>query len=551
MQILINGFILTVFYEDSRMKIQRLLKVIVGFGVLIMGYSVTAAPVVTYQASLVADCSNLNNCPLLNGDVLWNDEVSRSGLALDNAMLLIGKSTQTKIDYLTKNLQEFYLIKGSLVLRVWETRPWQIYRLKTGNIMVSIRQSGYFRMDVSPNGQDTTIRVMEGRADIRIGNIVQIIKKGETFRYIDNQSPVYSRLNVRFDDDQYYFSQNFMSSYYEKYPIRAPRHRVMTKSVVGPRVEIMTVERPVVIYEQPARTYRRPLIIRDSRYQGNDPLFHIDVNFNSRSKDRHKHEESVKTFEKFPDKQKAGSTTVTTIPAPKGKNGGQKGASVSEVKTPAPIEKTGDQNTTSASEITTPVPNEKPVEQKVAPTSEQSSSGSSDKAVDQNAAPASEETTSATSEESSQQKVVPVPDQKSSESSEKSNEQKAVPAPDRRSPESSEKSGEKNPKPAPDVKPQAPNEKPIVKKEAPVLEVKTPTPEPEVIQPRQVEKTIQVKELPVMQKEISAPSVQIEVKPTPASEVAAPIEYKPVPVPQPKAKLKVPEMEEDNPRDNK
>ena len=166
------------------MQIKKIFNVVLGLSTLIMGYTAYAAPVTTYQATVIADCSKLGNCPLRRGDILWNNDSSRSGLPLNNGMLFLGVDTRAKIINLTRNLQEFYLIKGTLSLRVWETRPRQVYQIQAGNLTVSIRRSGYYRIDVSPNGRETMIRVVEGRAEIRIGNLVKVIRKGETFRSI-------------------------------------------------------------------------------------------------------------------------------------------------------------------------------------------------------------------------------------------------------------------------------------------------------------------------------------------------------------------------------
>jgi hypothetical protein len=256
------------------MNIQTLLKTALGLSILATSYA-DAAPLETYKAAVIADCSNSHSCPLIGGDILWNDEKSRSALPLQNGMLFLGINTRVKIVNLANTAQEFSLLRGTLGLRVWKNSLTQKFKIRAGNLIISMKEAGFYQIEVAPNGR-TTIQVISGRSEVRMGKFIKILKTGQSFMFADNRYSKYAVIRMPAYDDQYYFALNFIRSYYRMYPVDAPSADLIPQNVNGPRVEIIYYP-PVTIYSKPFKIYHKPVIVRESRFKSK-PTINVDIN---------------------------------------------------------------------------------------------------------------------------------------------------------------------------------------------------------------------------------------------------------------------------------
>lgn len=259
------------------MTVQKLFKLALGFSIFITSYA-TAAPL-SSKATIIGDCSKIRSCPLVNEDIILTDKKSRSGLIIPNGMIFLGTNTRIKVITLQNVAQEFSLMRGKLGVRLWQTQPNKVFIVKTGHLKILMNQAGYYQIDVTPNGRTTTIKVIQGRAQVRVGNVVQVISKGATFKYSDNRYFRYRKINLPIYDDHYTFSLNFMDSYYRQYPIDAPPVRLIPKTIRGPKMEII-YHHPITIYSRPFRAYEQPVIVREPRYRRGEPAMNIDINLN-------------------------------------------------------------------------------------------------------------------------------------------------------------------------------------------------------------------------------------------------------------------------------
>lgn len=176
---------------------KNLLNIALSLSLATIGYPVYAESSTSYQAAVLADCSELDNCPLTKGDTLLTSDTARSGLPLRDAVLILGLNTQVKIVNLNNELKEFNLIKGTLSLNILKNQPRHVYQIDAGKLLkVFIREAGYYRIEVSPNQRETSVRVIKGSAEIRIGNVIRVIKQGQTanIKQTDNKPPIYTNV---------------------------------------------------------------------------------------------------------------------------------------------------------------------------------------------------------------------------------------------------------------------------------------------------------------------------------------------------------------------
>lgn len=254
-------------------KMKTLLNMTLSLSALMASYTAHALPSKAYQASVIANCSDARACDLLEGDILSTSKQSRAGLPLHNGMLFLGPNTEAKVLVLNSHFNSFYLIGGTLSLRVFETRSREVFQIKSGDLTISMRQAGYYRVSASSDGRSTNIQVMAGNVVVRSGKSIQTVRKGEIFSYRDNQRPVYRRISLPLYDEQYYFTINFMNGYYSQYPQYAPKIQWRSQPFRGPKVEIITQQTPVIQYGQPRNVYNNTIIIRNETHQNSEPVW--------------------------------------------------------------------------------------------------------------------------------------------------------------------------------------------------------------------------------------------------------------------------------------
>ena len=253
------------------MNIKTLLHLAFGLSALALSYTTHAKPLGRHHATVIADCTDLDTCPLTRGDIISNNSHTHSGLPFSNGILFFGVNTDAKILNLNTHTKAFYLIEGTLSLRIFENRR-DTFEIKAGDLTLAMQRAGYYKIKVSPNGQTTDIQVVDGQATIYSGNLASVIRKGETFRYLDNLAPRYRKIILPLYDDQYYFNHNFMNGYFRQYPLKAPKIRVAPHHSRGPQIEIITAPHPFILEKHSRRPSDKPVIIRDPRHRNNAPV---------------------------------------------------------------------------------------------------------------------------------------------------------------------------------------------------------------------------------------------------------------------------------------
>ncbi|WP_459723085.1 DUF6600 domain-containing protein [Paraburkholderia sp. 2C] len=106
------------------------------------------------------------NRPLTTGDQLWNDKGARSELHIGSTAVRIGESTNVDILNLDDDSTQLKVAQGTLSTRVRELPAGTSYEIDTPNLALGIGGPGDYRVDVAPDGSETTVTVRSGSATV-------------------------------------------------------------------------------------------------------------------------------------------------------------------------------------------------------------------------------------------------------------------------------------------------------------------------------------------------------------------------------------------------
>ena len=109
------------------------------------------------------------NRPLTTGDNLWADKNSRAELHVGSTALRI--DSETSLTFLTLNDQttQLRLSTGALILRVRHLDDGDTFEVDTPNLAFDIQNTGEYRIDVNPDGNETLVTVWQGRGEVTGG----------------------------------------------------------------------------------------------------------------------------------------------------------------------------------------------------------------------------------------------------------------------------------------------------------------------------------------------------------------------------------------------
>ena len=104
------------------------------------------------------------NRPLSVGDRLWSDAGARAEVDAGDLVARLGESTAFAWLNLSDTVAQMQLSSGTLIVRVRDIQPGQIYEIDTPNLALSLQQPGAYRVEVSAAGDATVVKVEDGSA---------------------------------------------------------------------------------------------------------------------------------------------------------------------------------------------------------------------------------------------------------------------------------------------------------------------------------------------------------------------------------------------------
>ena len=123
------------------------------------------------------------NRPVVTGDRLWADANSHVELQIGDAAVRIGNETSVNVLNLDDQVGQFQLAQGTLNLRVRRVGGNQFYEIDTPNLAFSVRRPGVYRIDVDPQGNTTTLRVLNGEGEAWGEGAAYVIGAGQLYAF--------------------------------------------------------------------------------------------------------------------------------------------------------------------------------------------------------------------------------------------------------------------------------------------------------------------------------------------------------------------------------
>ena len=159
------------------------------------------------------------NRPLTRGDRLWSAENARVELDLGDAAIRLGSNTAFAFFMLDDHSVQMQLTVGTLIVHVRQFEQPALYEVDTPNLVVTLRERGSYRIEVSGMGDISTVQVSEGSAQADGADQRRIIGAQQMVRFSGMQN-----LNVL---DEPLYSADELDDW------SAMRERARARSVAG------------------------------------------------------------------------------------------------------------------------------------------------------------------------------------------------------------------------------------------------------------------------------------------------------------------------------
>jgi FecR protein len=128
------------------------------------------------------------NRPLITGDKLWTDRNSRTELEIGSSTIRMDQNSSFDFLNLDDKTAQIELTQGTLSLRVRRLYDNQTYEIDTPTLAFVVNRVGEYRVTVEPNGQATTVAVLQGGGDTYgEGNARFRVEEGQSVTFNDAQ----------------------------------------------------------------------------------------------------------------------------------------------------------------------------------------------------------------------------------------------------------------------------------------------------------------------------------------------------------------------------
>jgi uncharacterized membrane protein YgcG len=133
--------------------------------------------------------SAAQNRPVTVGDKLWTDQASRAELQIGAASIHMGSMTALSFLNLDGNVMQVRVPEGAVNFRVRELRDGDVYEVDTPNLAFTVKQAGAFRVNVSENGDATTIVAIRGEGEVTTAGKTYAVHAGEQTEFEGADNP--------------------------------------------------------------------------------------------------------------------------------------------------------------------------------------------------------------------------------------------------------------------------------------------------------------------------------------------------------------------------
>src|SRR5579859_1069329 len=106
------------------------------------------------------------NRPLTTGDRVWTDNDARAEIQVGSTRIRLSSNTELDIANLDDNTLQVSVPQGTVTARVRRLGNGEADEIDTPNAAVGIGQAGNYRVDISPDGNQSTIKVFAGQVRV-------------------------------------------------------------------------------------------------------------------------------------------------------------------------------------------------------------------------------------------------------------------------------------------------------------------------------------------------------------------------------------------------
>ncbi|MGH7592547.1 MAG: DUF6600 domain-containing protein [Gemmatimonadales bacterium] len=110
------------------------------------------------------------NYPLTGGDALWADSASRAEVDLGPSAVRIAALTSLVFGEISDTVTQMRVDEGTIDIHVRYLSADEVYEIDTPGGVVLLLDPGHYRIDVTPDGQRTTVTVRDGSAAVTAGD---------------------------------------------------------------------------------------------------------------------------------------------------------------------------------------------------------------------------------------------------------------------------------------------------------------------------------------------------------------------------------------------
>jgi len=150
------------------------------------------------------------NRPLTTGDNLWADKDSRAELQTGSTSIRLDSETSVTFLDLDDRTTQLKLSQGSIIVRVRHLDDEDQFEIDTPNLAFQIQRSGEYRIDVSPDGNETDATVWHGRGEATGGGASYVVVAGQKARFTgsDQLDHEIDQIPNRDDFDNFVFQRD-------------------------------------------------------------------------------------------------------------------------------------------------------------------------------------------------------------------------------------------------------------------------------------------------------------------------------------------------------
>ena len=148
---------------------------------------------VSFRAAGLEDWSSATiNYPVTVGDRLWTDRGSRVEFHIGSTAVRLGPQTDFDVLNLSDDVTQLSVSQGSIIVHIDRLDTDDVFEIDTPNAAVSLLRPGFYRVDVSADGDNSYVTVRRGQ--------VEVTAEGNAFRVDPNESAIISGIdNLSYD----------------------------------------------------------------------------------------------------------------------------------------------------------------------------------------------------------------------------------------------------------------------------------------------------------------------------------------------------------------